>query len=518
MADAVDAPRALRARLALPDEAATRRLGADLARALTRGDVVALGGDLGAGKSTLARAAIRALAGSDTLDVPSPTFTLVHTYDGTPPVAHFDLYRLGGAGELDELGFEEAAEDGIVLVEWPQRAPEVEARATISIALEAGPEGGRIATIAADPQAGPRLARSLAIRDFLGEAGFGEAPRRAFTGDASARRYETVAVTEGGVPATLVLMDSPRQPDGPPIRDGLPYSRIAHLAEDVVPFVAVAQALTGAGFAAPAIRHADLAAGLLLLDHLGSETLLDEEGRPVPDRYEAAVLCLADLHAAALPATLAVPGGTPYEVPAYDRRAMGIEVELVLDWYMPRVMGRPASASERALFTEIWSGLFDELRAAETGLVLRDFHSPNVIWRPGETGRARIGLIDFQDAVIGPVAYDVASLAQDARVTIAPELEARLVSAYVARRRAEPGFEPFEFERAYAIMGAQRASKILGIFVRLLERDGKPQYLRHIPRIRAYLSRTLGHPSLAALAALYADWGLTAGEDEAASI
>ncbi len=492
------------ARLTLPDDAATRRLGTDLALALKPGDVVALCGDLGAGKSTLARAAIRTLADDPGLDVPSPTYTLVQAYATTPPVAHFDLYRLAGDSELDELGFEDSARDGIALVEWPQNAPSAFAAATIVVELAMAQGGGRIAAIAASEAAAARIRRSLTVRDFLTAVGLADAPRRRFTGDASTRRYETVAA-HGEI---LVLMDAPREPDGPPVQNGLSYSRIAHLAEDVAPFVAVAKSLSAAGFAAPAIRKADLDNGFLLIDHLGANTLLDPAGRPVPERYEAAIACLAELHATPWPGAMPVADGVVHHVPAYDRGALEIEVELIVDWYLPRAKGRPATDDERAAFADIWNGLFDALATAETSLTLRDFHSPNIIWRPEQSGRRRIGLIDFQDAVIGPSAYDVASLAQDARVDIPAELEARLVAHYVALRRARGGFDADSFQRAYAIMAAQRASKILGIFVRLLERDAKPQYLRHIPRIKAYLRRTLSHPALAALRALYQDWGV----------
>ncbi len=497
-------------RLTLPDEGATARLGADLAMVLRPGDVVALSGDLGAGKSTLARALIRALAEDDDLDVPSPTYTLVQPYETEPPLAHFDLYRLGSGEELDELGFKDAAEAGIVLVEWPERASEAVATATITVTLSITPEGGRLAVVAASPEAVKRVGRTLRIREFLTAAGLADAPRRRFFGDASSRRYETVF--DGG--ETLVLMDAPRQPDGPPIRDGLPYSQIAHLAEDVTPFVAIAAALKQAGYAAPAIHRSDLDHGLLLIEHLGGDHIVDAESRPIAQRYLEAVTCLADIHGVAWPSELAVPGGGVYAVPHYDRRAMMAEVELLIDWYLPRFAGRPASDDERALFAESWNAVIDELEAAETSLVLRDFHSPNVIYRPGAEGIQKIGLIDFQDALIGPSAYDVASLAQDARVDVTAELEAALTAAYVAARRNEdPAFDAFGFERDYAIMATQRASKILGIFVRLLERDGKPQYLRHIPRLKGYLSRTLGHPSLSALSHLYGSWGLLTGND-----
>ena len=136
--------------------------------------------------------------------------------------------------------------------------------------------------------------------------------------------------------------------------------------------------------------------------------------------------------------------------------------------------------------------------------MLRDFHSPNLLWLPDRQGVARVGLLDFQDAVIGPTAYDLASLLQDARVDVPDELEVTLLSRYVQKRReADPDFDPPAFIKSYATLAAQRASKILGIFARLNQRDGKPQYLRHIPRVWAYLQRSLAHPSLAPLGAWY---------------
>ena len=169
----------------LADEAATARLGEDLAMALRPGDVFALQGDLGAGKSTLARALIRALADDSALDVPSPTFTLVQSYETRVPIHHFDLYRLGSAAELDELGLEDALAEGAALVEWPQRAA---SRLQPTLTVELVHKGdGRLAVMSGGI-AFDRVKRSLAMRDFLGSAGWGEALRRHLTGDASALR------------------------------------------------------------------------------------------------------------------------------------------------------------------------------------------------------------------------------------------------------------------------------------------------------------------------------------------
>jgi hypothetical protein len=183
--------------------------------------------------------------------------------------------------------------------------------------------------------------------------------------------------------------------------------------------------------------------------------------------------------------------------------ALLIEAELLLDWYLPR-FGAPAEADTREAYRKLWSGALAPVLAGAPAWVLRDFHSPNLLWLPEREGLARVGLLDFQDAVLGPAAYDVASLLQDARVDVPELMEMALLSRYTrARMQADARFDAPGFARAYATLAAQRASKILGIFARLDARDGKPQYLRHLPRVSGYLQRALVHPALAALAAWY---------------
>jgi tRNA threonylcarbamoyl adenosine modification protein YjeE len=488
----------------LPDERASLQLGEDIAAMLMPGDVLALHGDLGMGKTTLARAIVRALAGDPELEVPSPTFTLVQAYATRVPVQHFDLYRLASSDELEELGFDEAIRDGVVLIEWPDRAGPLMPRDHVSLVLsEVG--DGRRADISGPTSFIARLERTLAIRAFLDASGLAGAARRFLIGDASTRAYE-LAVLPSRPP--LVLMNAPRRPDGPPIRDGLPYSRLAHLAEDVVPFVAIAKALRDEGFAAPQIPAADLGQGLLLVEHLGSDGVLDDEGKPIAERYIASGRLLAEIHARQWPSRIAVADGVVHEIPAYDHRAMAIETELLTDWYLPHVAGRQPTEQERAEFSAAWRDVFLELDAAEKSIVLRDFHSPNIIWRSDRSGNDRVGLIDFQDAMIGPAAYDVASLAMDARVTIPTELERAITDAYCAARAAQGPFDRAAFEAAYAMMAAQRTSKILGIFVRLNLRDGKPVYMKHLPRLLDYLGRALAHPALDGIRQVYHKAGI----------
>ncbi|MEP1776758.1 MAG: tRNA (adenosine(37)-N6)-threonylcarbamoyltransferase complex ATPase subunit type 1 TsaE [Nitratireductor sp.] len=487
-------------RIALPDEAATTRLGDDLAMALAPGDVVRLQGDLGAGKTALARAIIRAVAADPELEVPSPTFTLVQSYALRFDLHHCDLYRLAAPDELDELGFDELAETGVVLVEWPERAGDRLDGAALTVRLDHHGDG-RLATIDGEAGAMARLARSLAARCFLDKAGRSPAHRRHLQGDASYRTYETVT----GAGARTILMNAPAQPAGPPLRDGRSYNEIAHRALSVTPFVAMADALRARGFCAPRIEAADLDAGFLLLEHLGTGRFLSATGDPVAERYCEAARLLAALHEKAWPDSLPVAGRAPYRVPPYDRDALMVEAALFIDWYAPHVLGRAADAALKARFAAAWNTVFDTIGDAETGIVLRDYHSPNFVWRAERQGFDRIGLLDFQDALIGPTAYDLASLAQDARVTVPEGLERQIVSAYCAARQSAGPFDAQRLERDFAVMAAQRNSKILGIFVRLDRGEGKAGYLRHMPRIRAYLERALRHPALAPVAAFYRD-------------
>jgi N-acetylmuramate 1-kinase len=483
--------------LSLADERATVRLGQDLAAAVRPGDVVALSGDLGTGKTTLARALVRALAADPLLDVPSPTFTLVQSYDTSVPVHHFDLYRLTAPEDFDELGFDAlASQSAVTLVEWPERTDRLPADA---IRLELDHAGhGRRATIAAPPAAHGRIARALAARSFLDGAGAVDADRSHLAGDASARSYQRITVA--GLP-TRILMDSPPLVLGPPVKDGLAYAEIAHTARSVHAFVAIAALLHSRSVSVPEIYACDVDRGLVLLEDLGTESIVSAAGEPIVERYRMAAELLADLHAEAWP-TRAAAGPVVHPIPPFDRAAMLIEAELMLDWYLPGVLGREASPGERQAFAAAWNAVLDRLAGQPYGFMHRDFQSTNLIWRGERAGLKRIAVIDFQDALIGPTAYDLASLALDARVTMTPELEAATVDAYRARRSGAGGFDADGFAMAYAIMAAQRKTKLLGIFVRLHRRDGKPQYLAHLPRIRDYLRRVLVHPALAPVATL----------------
>ena len=488
----------------LPNEPATRRLAVDISSILKPGDLVTLSGDLGAGKTAFARALIRHLAADGTLDVPSPTFTLVQTY-ALPrfTVVHADLYRVGHPGELAELGVDDDAANSVVLLEWPDRAGDVLPPDRLDIALTLVSQGGpnqRHAELTGYGSFAARLERLAIIRQFLADEGLGDAPREHVQGDASTRSYERL--THEG--RKFVLMNAPRRPDGPPVRGGLPYSAIAHLAEDVQPFVAMSRGLRDRGLSAPHVYAANLADGLLLLEDLGAEAVVaGDPPAPIEERYAAAVDVLVALHTQTLPDTLSVAPGLDHHLPLYDIDAFLIETELLLDWYIPHRGGTLANAA-RAQFTALWREALQSAYDRPPTWVLRDYHSPNLLWLPDRAGIARVGVLDFQDAMLGPAPYDLVSLLQDARVDVPDTMEISLLGRYVkARLAADKDFQTNSFVQLYVTLGAQRATKILGIFARLDRRDGKPQYLRHLPRIWRYLRRSLIHPALDDLKAWY---------------
>ncbi len=491
-------PASKEVQIPLTAESDTTALGRELSFFVRPGDWLLLFGDLGAGKSTLARAFIHALAPeAGAFDVPSPTFTLVQAYDFTRvPVAHADLYRIGDPEEVFELGLEDLAQDHVLLVEWPGRLP-APPQDRLEILLEHAGQG-RLARLRGFGSWAARLQRMEQARRFLAASHEGPFERRFLMGDASSRRYERI--TAPGRPAAI-LMDMPGRPDGPPLRGGRSYDEIARLARSARAVWAVNTVLAERGFSAPRIFAQDLEHGLMLLEDLGDAVFgrLYARGE-MAEPLAAAVDVLAAIAAQDWPARVRTPGGE-HHVAAYDDEAFLAEAELLLDWFLPHVEGARADDDMRSEYRRIWRALLPLARVGAPVWVLRDYHSPNLIWLPRREGLARVGLIDTQDVVLGPAAYDLASLLQDARFTIPPQVEEQMLERYLALRAAAgPGFDAAAFRVAHAVMGAQRAAKVLGIFVRLKERDAKPAYMAHIPRLRRYLARNLAHPALAPLA------------------
>lgn len=303
---------------------------------------------------------------------------------------------------------------------------------------------------------------------FLATNGWGAARRAPLAGDASFRRYERL---HGG-PRPALLMDAP-----PP-------------REDVGSFVTLARHLAGLGFSAPEIYAEDSEAGLLVIEDFGDHTYTARLAAGAAEKplYALAVDLLIGLHRA--------PRAADVAVPPYDETRLIDEASLLVDWYLPAMRGEPTAPDLKRGYIDTWRLLLPLAEATPASLVLRDYHVDNLMWLEGRDGVARCGLLDFQDAVVGSVAYDLVSLVEDARRDLAPGLAEAMIARYLA---AFPDLDPDAFKAAAAMLAAQRNCKIIGIFTRLSERDGKPVYLEHIPRVWRLLEGDLAHPALVSL-------------------
>lgn len=341
-----------------------------------------------------------------------------------------------------------------------------------------------------------REARLVAFLEAAGEAG---AVRSHLSGDASHRRYERLLLPDG---KHIVLMDDPTDPADTQLGEGQrSYGEIAHLSFDMRAFVAIGNQLRAEGLSAPEVLAHDFDNGFLLIEDLGDDlfaALINEAPDPLVREaalYGGATDALLHHHSHEQLTALPLPGGDIYELPRYDAAALQIEVDLLLDWYAPAQLGKTLDDAARSSFRAIWASLFPLLESAHDVLILRDYHSPNLLFLEERTGVQQIGIIDYQDGLMGHPSYDLMSMLQDARRDVPPGLEAELIAHYLAAR---PELDAEAFRAAYAVFGAQRASKIIGIFCRLWKRDGKDHYLVHLPRMWVYLERNLAHPALAA--------------------
>ncbi len=315
--------------------------------------------------------------------------------------------------------------------------------------------------------------RAPLIDRFLEASGWGAATRAPLAGDASNRRYLRLVQADG---ARAVLMDAPSE-----------------RGEDVRPFTAIAHHLRGLGLSAPTILAGDTQAGLLLLEDLGDALyarVLAAAPEKEPALYRTATDLLVELHRHAPPTGLA-----PYSPPLMADLAC-----LALDWYRRGATGDDGGPLRQPFQATIETHLA-ALPDTDTVLIQRDYHAENLLWLPERRGVARVGLLDFQDAMRGHPAYDLVSLLQDARRDVAPATARAMLAHYIAAT----GMDADTFTTAFHWLGAQRNLRILGVFARLCLRDGKPHYVGLIPRVWAHLQTDLRHPALAPLAALVAE-------------
>lgn len=300
---------------------------------------------------------------------------------------------------------------------------------------------------------------------FIERAGWSDADERPLAVDASFRKYFRLTRSGG----TAVVMDAPAP------------------QEDVRPFVRIGRHLLAMKLSAPEIFAEDAANGFLLLEDLGDDTFARvlAAGGDEAELYARATDVLIAAHAAP-------DHGLLPELVGYEGEALIDAAMLLAEWYLPEATGRAATMEEIEEYRAAWRSALAALPPSASTLMLRDFHKDNLMWLPKRPGVRACGLLDFQDAQRGHPAYDLVSLIEDARRDVAPAVQAACIQRYLAIT----GLDAKDFRTGFALMAAQRHARIIGLFVRLLRRDGKPEYLQHLPRVWRMFERSLEHPAL----------------------
>ncbi len=305
--------------------------------------------------------------------------------------------------------------------------------------------------------------RATLMSEFLATTLWSDARPEPLAGDASNRRY--LRLFQGNN-ESAVLMDAPPEK-----------------GEDIRPFVKIAEELRLAGLSAPRLLARDETHGFLLLEDLGDDLfarVVERTPEQEAPLYEVATDVLLTLHTHPVPQNLAI----------YSPKTMTKMAALAYRWYL-RGLDQPFHEAA-AKFEEVFEPLIDALAPNADVLIQRDYHAENLLWLPDREGVARVGLLDFQDAMCGHRAYDLVSLLQDARRDVDPSLEAKMIDRYISTS----GQPRDTFEAAYHALGVQRNLRIMGVFARLSMHFGKPNYIDLIPRVWGYLLRDLDHPAL----------------------
>ena len=353
----------------------------------------------------------------------------------------------------------------------------------------------------------PVPVRESLIADFLARAGLAEAARERLPGDASTRRYERLRAPDG---RSLMLMDAPPAAESAPCgadasaaeREAAGYNALARLAAGRVDaFAAAAHYLRARGLSAPEIVALDAPQGLAVVEDLGDGLFarLIEQGADERPMYLAAIEALARLHEQAPPEVIET-GDISWPLLVYDDLALRTGGALLIEW-LPRLHPELIfDAAARAEWERLWAPIRARAEAGATAFAHRDYHAENLLWMPEREGPARVGMVDFQDAVRAHPSWDLHSLLQDARRDVSPELEQAALDHYFALR---PEIDRDAFMADYTGLAALNQARIIGIFARLIARDGKPRYAAFLPRMWRHLQANLARPGMEGLRAWF---------------
>lgn len=340
--------------------------------------------------------------------------------------------------------------------------------------------------------------RKQQLQTFLQNSDFANAELFPLAGDASNRCYIRAVLSD----KKAMIMDSPLE------------------GENFYAFIKIADFLYKQGYSAPRILARDIENGFLLLEDLGDDSfsrVLQQATQIEAELYKSAIDVLVSWRTLVMPdanfpcelvssfgkfsdvassAKESLDTSLRWYDKSYNHELYLREITLFIDWFLPQAIGEEKAKDGRAEYIAIWQEILNNTPLKTDILVHRDYHADNLLWLPNRQGIKRVGLLDFQDAVLGDPAYDIVSLLEDARRDVSSELAQKMITYYVHKTDVDEG----EFLTAYNVLAAQRNSKIMGIFARLAMRDGKTQYLNYQPRVWKYLQQDVKHPALAKLA------------------
>tara|TARA_Y100000590_G_scaffold470226_1_gene662894 strand:- start:7136 stop:8611 length:1476 start_codon:yes stop_codon:yes gene_type:complete len=458
----------------------------NLCQIIELNDVIILNGKIGSGKTTLARHIINRILQIDISEIVSPTFNLYQVYENNnQKIHHYDFYRIENDIDLHEIDLAESFDEGITIIEWADKYKNYLPDSYLEIEISEIDEG-RVYKLRGCGTFKDRINKHNSLVHFLSNYKKPINKVEKIRGDASKRVYKRLYTQEDSL--ILMVYDKKEKKENP-----------SKLSTQIHDYVSICKYLREINVRAPKIYAVDYENQFLVQEDFGdlkySDIFIKEGFRKL---YEPAIDTLINITKNKCPTNIKTDEAI-YKFEEYDKKTYLNEVNIFIDWYWPYVKGSICNAHVKSEFTEIWENLLDKL-SEESSLVLRDFHSPNLIFQPDGKGAEKCGIIDFQDALIGHPLYDLVSLAQDARITIKLDQELFIIDYYMKDFNFKKyQLNKHEFINQYNILGAQRALKILGVFARLSMSYQKHEYLIHIPRILDYINRNMGNESLRSL-------------------
>lgn len=464
----------------------TKLFTENLCKIIESNDVILLNGKIGSGKTTLARHIINQILQIDISEITSPTFNLYQVYENNnQKINHYDFYRIENDIDLQEIDLEDSLGEGITIIEWADKYQNYLPDSYLEIEiLEI--DCFRTYKLRGCGSFKNRINKHNSLVSFLSKFKKPIIKVEKIQGDASKRIYKRIQTKEESL--ILMIYDEKEKKENP-----------SKLSEQIHDYVSICQYLSDINIRVPKIYAVDYKNQFLIQEDFGdlkySEIFLKEDFRKL---YEPAIDTLINIAKNECPKNIKTDQAI-YKFEDYDKNIYLSEVNIFIDWYWPYVKGSVCIDDIKLEFLEIWKNLLDKI-SDDKSLVLRDFHSPNLIFQPHGNGIGKCGVIDFQDALIGHPLYDLVSLAQDARVSIKLDQEFFLIEYYMKNLNFKNyQFNNHEFMNQYNILGAQRALKILGVFARLSMAYQKHEYLIHIPRILDYINRNIRNESLTSL-------------------